>query len=345
MIPEGAHGAERIDAWESRAMNANGGGAWTCRSVGVVGSGPMGLSLAGMLGREVPVAVVARRESVRDAIRAQGVGITGAVEAASRPTVVARIADLGGIADLSAIFVATKTASIDDVAAELAPVLRGFGPGCASPLVVSFQNGIEPGRRLIERLRSPRVLRMVLNYSARSDDDGTVRIMHNRPPHFIGSLFPDHRAACRLLAGVLTRCGLETRMVESIEPYVWMKGLVNAAVNPVAALVNATVGEVLDSPSHGIVSRLLDEGLAVARAEGIDLGSDARGSLWAAIESARPHVPSMVSDIRSGRPSEVGQLNRQVIAHAARAGVPVASHELITALIDTFDWRVFHRNG
>lgn len=326
-------------------MNANGGGAWTCRSVGVVGCGPMGLSLAAMLGREVPVTVVARRSSVRDAIRSQGIRLAGAVEADSRPGVAARIAELGGIAGLSAIFVATKTASIDDVAVELAPVLRGFGPGSGSPLVVSFQNGIEPGRRLIERLRSPRVLRMVLNYSARCDDDGAVRIMHNRSPHFIGSLFPDHRAACRRLADVLTCCGLETRMVESIEPYVWMKGLVNAAVNPVAALINATVGEVLELPSREIVSRLLDEGLAVARAEGIDLGDDARDSLWAAIESARAHVPSMVSDIRSGRPSEVGQLNRQVIAHAARAGVPVPSHELITALIDAFDWRVFHGKG
>jgi ketopantoate reductase len=51
----------------------------------------------------------------------------------------------------------------------------------------------------------------------------------------------------------------------------------------------------------------------------------------------------MVGDIRGGRPSEVGQLNRQIIAHAGRVGVPVPSHEVITALIDSFDWRVFRR--
>jgi ketopantoate reductase len=61
------------------------------------------------------------------------------------------------------------------------------------------------------------------------------------------------------------------------------------------------------------------------------------------IESARPHTPSMVEDIREGRTSEVGQLNRQVIAHGERTGVATPTHRVVTALIDAFDWRVFRR--
>ena len=112
-------------------------------------------------------------------------------------------------------------------------------------------------------------------------------------------------------------------------------------MNPVAALVNATVGEVLDSPSRALVARLLDEALATALAEGLDLGPDPAAAAWASFDHARPHTPSMVEDIRAGRESEVGQLNRQIVHHAKRLTVPVPTHEAVSALIETFDWKVY----
>lgn len=318
---------------------------WTPRRVGVVGAGAMGIGLAAMLGQALPVTIVARDPEKAEAIRRDGAGVTGGVEASSMPNVVSRVADLGEAGPLSAIFVATKTTAIDAVARELAPVLDALGDGPPSPFVVSFQNGIEPGRHLIERLRDPRVLRMVLNYGARMEDDGRVRIVHQHPPHHIGCLRPEYMPVCRSIAALLSGCGLKTEATDDIEPLVWRKGLINAAANPVAALTDASVGEVLDSPARAIVEKLLAEGLAVASAEGIDLGPDAEASLWRAIEAARAHTPSMVEDIRSGRESEVGQLNRQVIAHAERVGVQTPSHETVAALIDAFDWRVFQRGS
>lgn len=318
---------------------------WTPRRVGVVGAGAMGIGLAAMLGQALPVTIVARDPAKASAIRRDGAGVTGSVEASSMPRVVSRVADLGEAGPLSAIFVATKTTAIDAVARELVPVLDALGDGPPSPFVVSFQNGIEPGRHLIERLRDPRVLRMVLNYGARMEPDGRVRIVHQHPPHHIGCLRPEYLPVCRSIAAMLSRCGLETEATDDIEPLVWRKGLINAAANPVAALTDASVGEVLDSPARAIVEKLLVEGLSVAGAEGIDLGPDAEASLWRAIEAARAHTPSMVEDIRSGRESEVGQLNRQVIDHAKRVGVQTPSHETVAALIDAFDWRVFQRGS
>lgn len=318
---------------------------WKPRRVGVIGAGAMGVGLAAMLGSETPVTIVARNPRAAESIRRNGAVVTGGVGASSRPRVVASIAELGDAGPLSAIFVATKTTAIDAVARELAPVLDALGDGPPSPFVVSFQNGIEPGRHLIERLRDPRVLRMVLNYGARTEPDGRVRIVHQHPPHSIGCLRPEYLPVCRKLAALLSDCGLQTETTEDIEPLVWRKGLINAAVNPVAALTDASVGEVLDSPARAIVEKLLAEGLAVAGAEGIELGPDAEASLWRAIEAARAHTPSMVEDIRQGRESEVGQLNRQVIAHAKRVGVQTPSHETVAALIDAFDWRVFQRSS
>jgi 2-dehydropantoate 2-reductase len=310
---------------------------------GVIGAGAMGLSLAAALGASGSVTLVCREPALAGRIRADGARVRGLGSAHANPDVVPSISRLADHGPVHAVFVATKTSAIEQVASELRPVLFEIGPGGIIPFIVSFQNGIETGRQLMERLGEPRVLRMVLNYGARIAPDGAVEVAMTRPPHRIGRLDPAHAHACRALATRMSAGGLEAVDVEDIEPFVWTKGLINAAVNPVAALTDNSVGETLDSPARSIVESLLDEGLAVARADGIDLGPGARERLWSMIESARPHTPSMVEDIREGRTSEVGQLNRQVIAHGERTGVPTPTHRVVTALIDAFDWRVFRR--
>jgi 2-dehydropantoate 2-reductase len=318
----------------------NGSVSGMTRRVGVIGAGPMGMSLGAVLGQHADVVMVERDPVRAEHIRMDGAIVHGLGHQAARVNVVTSIGDLGAYGALDAVFVATKTTAIDAVGRELRNVMAAIG----DPWVVSFQNGIASGEALSERLGTARVARMVLNYGARLRDDGDVEVVQSSPPHVIGSPNAGGDAVSRDLAALMSAGGMETRAVDDIEPDVWLKGIMNAGMNPVASLVNMRIGEVLDSPSVRIVERLVDEGLAVAAAEGIELGDNARERVWAVYENGRAHLPSMVEDIRAGRSSEVGQLNRQVIEHGRRVGVQTPTHTLVTELIDTFDWRVFHAN-
>ena len=82
----------------------------------------------------------------------------------------------------------------------------------------------------------------------------------------------------------------------------------------------------------------------VARAAGHALKEDYIAQAHAMLDSADNHLPSMVEDIRAGRESEIGQLNRQIIDHANRLGIAVPTHEIVDALIETFDWKVYQRS-
>lgn len=315
------------------------------RRVGVIGAGAMGVSLAAVLGQRAEVVLVVRDGRRAAHLERVGAVLRGLADQRSRPRVVRRIRDLGVHGLLDAIFVATKTTSIDEVSRELKPLLGTLSDLAGGPFVISFQNGIETGRALAERLEHDKIIRMVLHYGARLTAEGGVEVVQSMPPHDIGSPHAVCFGACEALAKMLSAGGMETRAVADIEPCVWKKGITNAAMNPVAALVNGTVGEVLDSPAMAIVRQLIDEGVMVAQGEGIDLGEDICARILWVLETARPHVPSMVEDIRAGRSSEVGQLNRQIIKHARAIGVATPTHEFITALIDTFDWKVFRSQG
>jgi 2-dehydropantoate 2-reductase len=315
--------------------------SWRFERAAIVGAGAMGAGLAAMLGRIVPVVIVDHNAERAAQVFRDGVRTEGLVESAARPIVVRGLHDLPRVGGASAVFVATKTNAIPDVAAALRPLLPAIAHQQAGVFVVSFQNGIEPGRQLIEMLGDDRVLRMVLSLGAVLEPSGVVRVTLNRPPHAIGTLRPEYVPVCRRVAEVLTRGGLETAYDDRIELRVWEKGIVNAAMNPVAALVNSSVGEVLEAPAGAIVRALLQEAVRVARAEGVDLPVDYIDRAVRLYELARDHVPSMVDDIRRGRATEIGQLNRQVIDHARRLDIPVPTHEVIDALVETFDWKVY----
>ncbi len=315
---------------------------WEPRRIGIIGAGAMGTSLAAFVGNQIPTVMVCRNPARASELFERGALVQGLVDANARPIVVRSIADLERVGGVSVLFVATKTTAIPEVAAELGPLLEKISDHPAGPIVVSFQNGIDPGRQLIELLKYQRVLRIVLNFAGSMDElTGCVQSTLIAPPSFIGGADGQLQVEANQIATVLTQAGFETKADPSIERRVWIKGVINAAFNPVAALVNSTVGQLLSSPAKEISTRLLHEGQAVAQAEGLDFGDDFMDQAFGLVEKALSHTPSMVYDIRQGRESEVGQLNRQIIDHGKRLGVLTPTHEIVDALIETFDWKVY----
>lgn len=317
---------------------------WRPRRIAIIGAGATGTSLAAIIGRSAPVVMVCRNPDRAAELFRSGARTKGLTEASSRPIIVPSVEDLARVGGVSVVFVATKTTAIPSVAADIKPHLSAIADQPGGVFVVSFQNGIRPGAQLIEALGHDRVLRMVLNFGATLRPGyPVVDITLDGAPHFIGAADPDYHDAAERLAAMLTDAGFATTAERNIEPRVWSKAIVNAAMNPVAALVDSTVGEVLRSPSCVIVDKLLHEGLAVARADGLEMPSDYINRAYDILSSASNHTPSMVEDIRTGRESEVGQLNRQIIEDGRRHAVATPTHEVIDALIETFDWKVYLR--
>ncbi len=136
--------------------------SWEFNRAAIVGAGAMGVSLAAMLGQSMPVVLVCRSPDRAAQVIRDGVRTTGLIEAHARPIVVRRVDDLPTVGGVSAIFVATKTTAISQVAADLRPMMATVGDQPAGTFVISYQNGIESGSQLMAKLGHPLIMRMVL---------------------------------------------------------------------------------------------------------------------------------------------------------------------------------------
>jgi 2-dehydropantoate 2-reductase len=138
------------------------------------------------------------------------------------------------------------------------------------------------------------------------------------------------------LAGACTRAGLPTHAVADARPAQWRKVIFNAATNPIGALTRLTHGQVCDDPAlRALVSRLVQEGTAVAAAQGIVPDADPEALID---HAARPdvaygHKASMLQDFEARRLTEIDHLNGAIARFGRELGVPTPLNEAITALV------------
>jgi len=138
------------------------------------------------------------------------------------------------------------------------------------------------------------------------------------------------------LADACTRAGMPTRAVPDARPGQWRKVIFNASTNPIGALTGLTHGRVCERPDlRALVTGLVDEGKAVAAAQGIVLDADPEELIDHAAkpEVAYGHKASMLQDVEARRQTEVDFLNGGIARFGRERGVPTPLHDTITALI------------
>ena len=142
----------------------------------------------------------------------------------------------------------------------------------------------------------------------------------------------------RAVAGLVESSGLKAEGFDDLRPAQWSKLIFNATVNGVAALTGlphdfhfAQTAE--PSDLGNLVRGLVDEGKAVARAAGVELGEDPWEMNVLATQRGHRHYPSMLEDVEARRPTEVESINGSLVREGERHGVPVPLHAAVRALV------------
>jgi 2-dehydropantoate 2-reductase len=260
-----------------------------------------------------------------DAINANGLRLTGVGE------VVGRLHATTDAAELPACdfgIVATKAMHTGGA---IAATASAFADGA----VATVQNGV--GNEEVVSVHVARVIRGTTFPAGRILEPGVVQ-WDVQGDTTLGPFEPQPARADEIarLADACTRGGMPTAAVEDARPAQWRKVIFNAATNPVGALTGLTHGRVCERPDlRAIVSALVDEGKAVASAQGIVLDADPEELIdhAAKLEVAYDHKASMLQDAEARRATEIDYLNGGIARFGRELGVPTPLNDAITRLI------------
>ena len=201
-------------------------------------------------------------------------------------------------------------------------------------IAISLQNGMGHAQALAHRLGRDRTLGGITTHGAWRDDTGAHWV--GRGSITIGSLDASAPSAnTERLTGVLDQAGLSPEWSQDINRTIWIKLLVNVAINPVCSISGVRNGALLEVPDlwRQAISAM-SEAAMVATASGVDISElDLEELLREVATNTADNRCSMLQDIMAGRKTEVDQLCGAVVEMGESVGVPTPRNEMLHALI------------
>jgi 2-dehydropantoate 2-reductase len=258
------------------------------------------------------------------AINRDGLRLTGAGEVVGHPHATADAADLPPC-DFG--IVATKAMHTD-------PAVAATAHAFADGYVATVQNGLgneETVSRHVER-----VIRGTTFPAGKLLEPGHVQWDVKGDTTFGPYDERTPIAEVERLADACTRAGMPASAVEDARGPQWRKVIFNASTNPIGALTGLTHGRVCERPDlRALVTGLVDEGKAVAAAQGIELDADPEELIDHAAkpEVAYEHKASMLQDVEARRQTEVDYLNGGIVRFGEEYCVPTPLNATIQALV------------
>jgi 2-dehydropantoate 2-reductase len=293
----------------------------------IVGCGAVGSLFAANLATldDVEVWAFDLSQAHVDAINAAGLRLTGAGDVHGR---LHATSDASEIPACELGIVATKAMHAEAAIAATAHVFAGGA-------VASVMNGV--GNEEVLAGHVQRVIRGTTFPAGKVLEPGVVQWDVKGDTTF-GPFEPQPATTAEIetLADACTRAGMPAYAVADARPAQWRKVIFNAASNPLGALTGLTHGRVCERPDlRALVSGLIDEGKAVASAQGITLDADPEALIDHAAkrEVAYEHKASMLQDIEARRRTEIDHLNGGIVSFGGRLGVATPLNETIAALI------------
>ena len=206
----------------------------------------------------------------------------------------------------------------------------------ADGLALTLQNGLNNDAALRAVLGRGRVALGVTSQGATLIRPGVVRHAGHGPT-YIGrdaALGQAQLACLPDLAALLGAAGFDTHLVDDTDALVWGKLAVNAAINPLTALLHVPNGFLVEHEALlDIMRRTAAEVAAVAAAQGIVLADDAADRAMAVAQATAANRSSMLQDVARGAPTEIDAICGAVARAGAAVGVATPLNTRLCRLV------------
>jgi len=208
--------------------------------------------------------------------------------------------------------------------------------GCLEPegLALTLQNGLGNREILADVLGSARIILGATTVGAALLEPGKV---HLAGP---GRIFLEQRKTAsppglEAAAALFEQASFPVEWVSQADSLLWGKLVINAAINPLTAILNVPNGDLLRRPSaRELMSAVALEAAAVAAASGITLPyADPVETVKKVAEATSSNYSSMLQDVRRGAPTEIDDICGALVAAAGAVQAPAPLNQALWLLV------------
>ncbi|MFX0174427.1 MAG: ketopantoate reductase family protein [Candidatus Hodarchaeota archaeon] len=299
--------------------------------VAVIGAGPSGGILGSFLFKKnVDVTLVDIWKAHMEAIQKYGLQIIGATTITAQfdtAHLKLSVSDLKDT-DVNLVIISVKTPYLERVVQDLKPVISD------ETLVVSHQNGFGTEKVIAEAFGEERAFRNVINYAGNVLRPGIIDMTFFNPPNYVGPFSPKTMEKAQEIAELISSPDFATEPVEDIQPEVWKKVILNAALAPLCAITGQTMREAMEfADTNNVASEIIKEGIAVTEALGISFGTNFHDICMGYLSKGGHHKPSMLIDIENRSPTEIAYINGKIVEVGKQQKIPVPFNEATVAYV------------
>jgi 2-dehydropantoate 2-reductase len=288
--------------------------------VAVMGAGAVGCYFGGMLARAGhQVTLIARPQHVQ-AIEREGLHMeTKTFDERVRLAASTEVAAAG---DADLVLFSVKSPATEAAGRQLEPYLR------RDTLVLCLQNGVDNAERLRSVLPGHEVAAAVVYVATEMAGPGHLK-HHGR-----GELVIEPARAGERVAQALIAAGVPTEISDNVRGALWLKLIINCAYNPISAIAQRPYGENVGSVGiWDVMHDVVDECVAVARADGVTLPADPHETTRKLVASMPAQYSSTAQDLARGKPTEIDYLNGYVVRRGQALGIPTPANRVLWALV------------
>jgi 2-dehydropantoate 2-reductase len=296
--------------------------------VGIVGTGAIGCLLGGILKEGgLDAVLIGRNEQTVGAISGAG-GVRIDDEDGSRLVELRATLDHRCVGQTYLVILAVKAYDTREALQGIAPFLK------PETTLLTLQNGLGNIEAADEVLGPGRILAGTTSHGANVLAPGHIRHA-GVGDTLVGEPSGGISARVVEVARSLTAAGFRCEAVENVIRHIWLKVIINAAINPLTALLRVKNGILQRDPaSREIMRRVVEEGVCLSRAIGVALPcAEPYEKVLQVCSATGENISSMLQDVLHGRRTEIDQMNGALAARAAREGTEAPFNALLHALV------------
>ena len=238
--------------------------------------------------------------------------------------------DPADVGPCDVVLFCVKAYDTREAAADLSPLLG------ETTAVVSFQNGVDNERWLAETVGEDRVVGGVAYIFSTIREPGVVEHTGGPARFVYGELDGRRTDRIEALHDALSECdGIDAVLADDVSVELWRKFTLICAQAGMTAATRLPLGDVRETDaSWAMYRRLMEEVVAVAEAEGVDLPDGTVAEWLAFVGDLDPETYSSLHyDLTHDKPMELDALHGSVVRHASDVGVEVPMNEAVHALL------------